>query len=216
MITLNASANNDLTLQQIKTGVEAHIRQQLPVIESGQYRVQAVTLDPRIRAYPCPEGYQYTHPAYAPETRQLNVKVACTSRPGWQLYVPTRIRTLVPVIVASRTLPKDTLITRGDLKTTLKDSLLLRDRSLEAVDFIGAKSKRRISAGQVLSPHQVCLVCKGEKVTIVAKYKGLSVRAAGRALGNATKGSWVLVKNRKTGKELEAKVTAAGKVEIEI
>jgi flagella basal body P-ring formation protein FlgA len=80
----------------------------------------------------------------------------------------------------------------------------------------GAKTSRYISAGQAVTMRQVCLVCKGDPVTVIAKIKGLQVKTSGISQQNGSLGDNIAILNTRTSKRIEARVVAVNRVEINI
>ena len=82
--------------------------------------------------------------------------------------------------------------------------------------LVGARVKRRISAGDAIEARDTCLVCEGESVTIVAQDKSLRITASGKALGDGLQGESVAVRNVRSNKSLEAVVTGLNEVTVNL
>lgn len=81
----------------------------------------------------------------------------------------------------------------------------------------GTSARRRIRAGQVLSPsllEPLLLVRRGEPVTVHAHHGPVQARTAGEALADGRKGSVIAVRNLGSGKIVQATVSAPGAVSI--
>ena len=63
---------------------------------------------------------------------------------------------------------------------------------------------------------QVCRVCKGENVTCYASLRGLRIKTTGIALEDGTLDELVRVKNKKSGKVLNARVDGVESVQVNI
>lgn len=76
--------------------------------------------------------------------------------------------------------------------------------------------KRSLSAGQAITQQDLCLVCKGDLVTIVSSHGTLEVQTRGIAQQDAILGQQVAVTNRQTQKTVFAEVVAVKKVAIKL
>lgn len=209
-----ASANAH---QSLGSQAESYIDTILPPIEIGRREIVASKLDPRIRIPKCDSGFLPSVSKLNPEDRYINVLMQCPTVKGWNVYVPVKIRHLVPTIVAAHTINKGEMIDSGDLRIAFKDIHLAKDGPQDdKSEFIGAKAKRRISLGQTVSSNKICLVCKGERVTIVVNTSGLELKTVGSALSNGVLGDSISVKNQASGRVVDGTIFAAGEVKINL
>jgi flagella basal body P-ring formation protein FlgA len=82
--------------------------------------------------------------------------------------------------------------------------------------LIGSRSKRNIRSGMPVLLNQICMVCKGDAVNIYATIKGLRIKTTGIALEDGTLGEQVQIKNKKSGKILNARVDGVESVQVNI
>ena len=82
--------------------------------------------------------------------------------------------------------------------------------------LIGSRSKRNIQSGMAILLNQICMVCKGDSVNIYASIRGLKIKTSGIALEDGTLGERVRVKNKKSGKVLNARVDGVESVQVSI
>jgi flagella basal body P-ring formation protein FlgA len=82
--------------------------------------------------------------------------------------------------------------------------------------LLGAKISRFISAGQPVTMRQVCLVCKGDNVTVIAKLKGLRVKTSGISQQSGSLGDNIALRNQRTSKRIKARVVGVNQVEISL
>ena len=64
--------------------------------------------------------------------------------------------------------------------------------------------------------NNVCIVCKGEMVTILANSSSFQIKTNGTALSDGTVGEQVRIKNNRSGKVISARVKAINKVVINL
>ncbi len=214
---LSAQGGQSLNHQQLARLAETHVASLLPETAGEKREIKATPLDPRIPLRPCDKALLASVKNLQPDNGIVHVQLQCPTNNGWRLFVPVRIRTLVPVIVAKMPLSAHTVLTPQLIERRYVDKKRYRNTpEADLAALLGAKTTRRIGPGQAITSDSICLVCKGESVTITAMASGLEVKAPGTALSNAVLGERVSVKNRQTGKVVDATVKTAGQVVIEL
>ena len=82
----------------------------------------------------------------------------------------------------------------------MKPKHFVRPQYLQEKELlVGSRSKRNIRSGFPVSMNQICMVCKGDNVTIFANIKGLAIKTSGIALEDGTLGEQVRVNKQKIG-----------------
>ena len=103
------------------------------------------------------------------------------------------------------------------IKTADIDLLQSRGKTVSAPEhIIGARSKKALNAGQIVTQSDLCLVCKGDVVTIAGVSNGLSVTTQATALQDGTLGDDVRVQNLQSKRIVTAQITAVKRVEIKL
>lgn len=144
------------------------------------------------------------------------VKITC-SKPGNQytLYIPVKVSILSPALVASRNLSRGQVIAPSDLETVyLNEDTNLTTAVSDADMLVGSRLKRDVKQGDQIRSNSFCVVCKNDKINIVARSGGLSLKTSGIALDDGTVNQSVRVKNLKTQKIISAVVSAPAEVEV--
>jgi flagella basal body P-ring formation protein FlgA len=209
--------SKNIEKQQIEQQAVDYVQSLFPPPKSGKLSYKVVPLDRRIKIKPCDSPLQLNIPGSATLDKQTTVRVRCTSGKAWNLYVQVRITQLLRVVVAKVNLSPGTVINENNVMVMLKDSHQIRGRTLQHIKTLqGAKASRHISAGQAVTLRQVCLVCKGDNVTIIATFKGLQVKTSGIAQQNGSLGDNIVILNARSNKRVDARVVAVNRVEIKI
>ena len=183
----------------------------------GQLNVQISPIDPRITIKACDAPLQAELPDRK-NTRNINVKISCfnqNNQDNWQLFVPAKILITVPVVVAKNYIAKGSLLTRDNIKVINKDYLRIRGefyRDLNKV--LNTKTTKSLAQGKIVNKHNICLVCKGEKVTINAGTNNFLIRTDGVAISSGTLGQSIRVKNSRSGKIISGQIIATNQVKI--
>ncbi len=167
--------------------------------------------DKRLRLHQCSSPLQTFWPLGNKRLGSTTVGVRCSGDKPWKIYVGAHIHIYKTVWVSKTGLNRNQVL---DLATVSKEKrditrltagYLLSDTPIE-----GMQIKRNIPANHVLTNIMLDsqkMVKRGERVTIVSKYGGIEVRAAGVALSDGSKGERIKVKNTSSKREIEAYVS---------
>lgn len=152
-----------------------------------------------------------------PPLGRVSYTLSCTAPQRWQSRAVAQIRLYLPLVVASRTLQRDEVLSQDMLQIQELDiSSLRHDPQFDLNALLGLTVKRRISAGSPLHRHLLqadYLVHKGAQVTVQVIGAGFAVATVATALANGQLGETIRVKNLTSGKEFDAIVTAENTVE---
>ena len=203
--------------QQIETGAETYIRDQMKFNEGTRIEINALPLDARLKSRKCSSPLLFSSNATPPFNRQVTVRVKCEDFASWTQFVHVRIEELYPVIVTTQNINKGKLITAEAITTEFRPKHFIRASNLNTRhNLIGSRSKRIIRAGAVIGLHHICMVCKGDNVTIYATTRTLTIKTTGVALQDGNIGEQIRVKNQKSGKTISARVKDVESVEVNI
>ena len=172
------------------------------------------SVDSRLRMPACAQ------PLAATVTGPTSVAVRCADTPGWQLYVPVRVRREADVVVLARAV-------RGD-EPIGPEHLAVQRRELGASDgpvvtdpaaLVGKRLRKAMPAGAVLQADDVGgddALKRGDPVTLVSRAGGMEVRMGGRAMGAGKLGSTISVENTASRRIIRGRVTGPGLVEVNL
>lgn len=196
---------------QLTTATTEWLAQQKEVPDGTQSQISA--LDSRLAHKECNEPLQFSFAG--PVYNQATVQIRCKSPQPWQLYVSARFTQQTEATLSVRNIALGSLIT-ADMLTLGQADLRLARGSLvkNPASVIGARVKRSLSAGQVVTLQDLCLVCKGDIVTISGLNSGLEVRTVGIAQMDGILGDQIRVTNRQSNRTVVAEVVAVKKVAI--
>ncbi len=214
-----AAGSGDQDLAGIRQAAARHVAG----LHSGRAHAPQITageLDPRLRLPACTTQLQAFLPAGARAQGNTTVGVRCNGQPPWQIYVPVTVRIFDQVLVATRPLPRGTLLTRDDVRLVERDLATLPfGYVLDPAKAVGNQLKQPLTAGSVLLPSLIegpRLIRRGESVIIIGSSAGLTVRMQGQALGDGAAGDWIKVRNPLTKKEISGQVTPEGQVQVQL
>lgn len=196
--------------------VKSVVKNNIDTPTDGKVEISVTAIDPRINIKPCIS----TLKANIPENhngRNINVKIYCEDSTPWQLFIPVRISQEIPVLVTTNVLAKGSVVDASNTEIEFINVNNIRGESVDNLSPVaGGRLKRRLSKGAVVSPRNICLVCKGEAVTIIARSDDFMIKTRGIALSDGSQGEQVEIKNTKSGRMINARVEAVNKVVINL
>lgn len=122
------------------------------------------------------------------------------------------------VVVVRRSLRRGAIICADDLELTTLDVSRISDPLFSLADVVGKQVARSLRAGQVVERKNVeypPLVKKGAFVKIIARRGGMLLTAIGIALQDGQLDEVIRVQNSSSQKEIRARVSGSGLVEVE-
>jgi flagella basal body P-ring formation protein FlgA len=196
----------------VKTALENSIT----APEQGKLIVEVSKLDPRISFKPCLTSLT----ANIPEKhngRNVNVKIVCADDNPWQIFIPARIQIITPILVARSRLAKGSIVDESTIEIVYRDSAQIRSGSLNDVNIVkGARLKRNVSKGAAITNSNICFVCKGQQVTLIAQSDSFQIKTTGTSLKDGRLGEQISVKNNKSGRIVYGQVSAINQVLINL
>lgn len=199
---------------ELTIAAEQWLAQQIAAEDAASTQTNVNPLDNRIGSKSCVQPLEFS--LSQPLTqRQNTIQIRCAAQSGWQLYVPVRIDEIVQAIILQQNIASGSLITADMLTTAERERRFIRGSLVEnAASVIGARTKRALSMGQILTLQDLCLVCKGDVVTISVSDNGLSVAATGVAQSDGSLGDTISVMNQQSKRAINAEVIAVNHVRV--
>ncbi|MDA7746097.1 flagellar basal body P-ring formation chaperone FlgA [Psychromonas sp.] len=146
---------------------------------------------------------------------KTSVKVTCNGNEQWDIYIRVQVQTLVPLIVASRSLSKGEILGTNNMELIYKAESQVRGSVFTSTDILtGARLKKNVSSERSIRHRDICYVCKDDKVTITANKNGLVIKASGIALSDGIIGETVQVMNSRTERIVVGTVYALKEVHV--
>lgn len=216
LVWLTSAKAEAISHEQIKAFAKQYVENNLPSHAQGKRIVTPADIDPRITIKPCSEPLQANIPENY-RTRNVNVKIFCSGSNPWYIYLPVKVSTEIPVLVAKTKIAKGTVLDQDNVAVIWK---LLHQTRGEVIDdassVYGAKSKRSLIQGAVITKKMFCVVCKGDTVTIMAKSDSLMIKTQGIAQTSGVVGQQIRVKNKRSGRSITARVNTINQVAINL
>jgi flagella basal body P-ring formation protein FlgA len=202
--------------EQLQDFVGQFIENNISLPTQGKMTVSVSSIDPRIIIKPCISSLVANIPQNH-NGRNVNVKINCNDPTPWYLFIPARIQMVVPVVVAKSIISKGSRVDESNVIIEYRETRRIRGETLaDTTIVIGTRAKRKLSAGAILTKKNICFVCKGSHVTIIAKSDTLMIKTAGIALKDGGIGEQIRVKNESSGRTVTGRVSAINKVVIDL
>jgi flagella basal body P-ring formation protein FlgA len=218
-VTVERSGNT-LTAQKIQEIIEAYISERAKELPKAQY-----TFTPKDPPLPflVPIGdIKWEVTPSNPELIGSN-RFTLIGRIDNQVIKNFSVRgtleAIALVAVAASSLQRDDLITAPQIQMEPRDLSDLRVPCLQLNQVVGKKLLRNIKAGAVVELTAIefpPIVKKGGLVKILCQKDGLELTASGIAKTDGKQDQIIKVKNTSSDKEIFARVTAPGLVEVQI
>ncbi|NOU50759.1 flagellar basal body P-ring formation protein FlgA [Pseudoalteromonas sp. JBTF-M23] len=205
---------NNQALEEAARSFISNLATQKP---DSNLQIRAIPLDARLPTRQCETPLDISTNASAPFNRQVTVQLKCEDLSGWTQYVHIRIEELFPVIVSTEMISKGELLTEQHLRLEYRPKHFVRASYIDDINLlIGSRSKRVLREGMPVGMHQICMVCKGDIVSIYAKTQTLTIKTQGIALQDGNIGEQIRVKNQKSGKIVSGRVKDVDSIEVNI
>lgn len=184
----------------------------------GRHEIVINRLDPRLRLPACDKELTATLESPAEPLGRVTVRVRCDGSAPWTVFVPGQVRLFREVVVLTRPLKRDSILSAADLGLAERDLGLLNQGYLPSpAQAIGKKLTRPLLADQVLAPLHVEaaeVVRRGDQVVISARSASVNVRMPGEALSDGAVGRQIRVRNLRSQRVIKARVSGPGLVEV--
>ncbi|MFT6897901.1 MAG: flagella basal body P-ring formation protein FlgA [Paraglaciecola sp.] len=208
---------NDLTPRDsIRKGAEQYVTSQYELSAHSSLSISAAEIDERVTIPDCPTPIEYSASSEAFGQSNIAVKVFCNDS-HWYMYLMVSAIEMQSVVVMASAVSPGTILTERNLKIiAMNKSLIRRTTYAELQQVIGARIKRRVRPGQPVSPNNLCFVCKGDRIVINASSGLMQVKATGVALEDGNIGETISVKNIRSKKQIDARITTTHEVMVNI
>ena len=199
--------------QILRDTVIAFVRQQTAALP-GKASYQVDEIDPRLVLSPCDKLETFL-PSGSQLLGKTSVGVRCSESHGWAIFVPVQIKISLDLLVSARQLPAGYTLHKEDLSTRTIEITQTGGIS-DPKQVTGKVLRYGISAGQILREDMLrppFSVMQGQPVQLIVQGGRFNIRSAGVALGNASEGQLVKVRNS-AGGVVSGLARANGVVEI--
>ncbi|MFQ2506570.1 MULTISPECIES: flagellar basal body P-ring formation chaperone FlgA [Aeromonas] len=194
---------------------QAFVLDQLDIPLDAQADVKAGTIDERLPLTHCEDALTISLPARMEIRRNTTVYLKCEGDKSWDLYLPVRVSIQKPYVTVAVPVAKGDILSEPMLTLAYQDQTLIRgDYLTDPTALIGVRSKRELKPGQPIRLTQVCVVCKGDQVTLSAENSSMQIKTMARALQDGSFGDMIRLVNTRSGRTVQGQVSAVGSVVV--
>ncbi len=194
---------------------QAFVLDQLDIPLDAQADVKAGTIDERLPLTRCEDALTISLPARMEIRRNTTVYLKCEGDKSWDLYLPVRVSIQKPYVTVAVPVAKGDILSEPMLTLAYQDQTLIRgDYLTDPTALIGVRSKRELKPGQPIRLTQVCVVCKGDQVTLSAENSSMQIKTVARALQDGSFGDMIRLVNTRSGRTVQGQVSAVGSVVV--
>lgn len=194
---------------------QAFVLDQLDIPLDAQADVKAGTIDERLPLTRCEDALTISLPARMEIRRNTTVYLKCEREKSWDLYLPVRVSIQKPYVTVAVPVAKGDILSEPMLTLAYQDQTLIRgDYLTDPTALIGVRSKRELKPGQPIRLTQVCVVCKGDQVTLSAENSSMQIKTMARALQDGSFGDMIRLVNTRSGRTVQGQVSAVGSVVV--
>ena len=151
-------------------------------------------------------------------SRHFNLVYRIDGKTVKNLSVRGKLTAYADVVIVGRSLRRGTIISAGDVELANLDVSRIRDPLYRLANVVGKRVARSLRAGQVVERKNVeypPLVKKGAFVKIIARRGAMLLTAIGIARQDGQLDQVIRVQNSSSQKEIRARVSGSGQVEVE-
>jgi flagellar basal body P-ring formation protein FlgA len=204
-------------LGAIRAAAAAYIRSQLPP-SAGVTQIVAGEIDHRLRLVRCATAPRVQSALSSAVLTRSTVGISCAGPVRWTVYVPVTVVRRIPVLVLRHAVARDAHLTPDDVTVEMRTVTGLTAPFLGApAELNGRRVERTLPAGTSLTVDMFqpdLIVRRGQDVTLLVEAGGIEVRAAGRALQDATAGGRLKVENVSSQKVVEGVAESSDTVRV--
>lgn len=194
---------------------QAFVLDQLDIPLDAQADVKAGTIDERLPLTRCEDALTISLPARMEIRRNTTVYLKCEGDKSWDLYLPVRVSIQKPYVTVAVPVAKGDILSEPMLTLAYQDQTLIRgDYLTDPTALTGVRSKRELKPGQPIRLTQVCVVCKGDQVTLSAENSSMQIKTMARALQDGSFGDMIRLVNTRSGRTVQGQVSAVGSVVV--
>lgn len=209
--SVNAAMN---TLKNIEQQVYQFVYQ---AYKHDKPVITVQNIDQRLRLKRCNKHLKLDWHSQSKAGRNL-IKVACTGKNAWKIYVPVKLQVYKMVYLAKSDIQKGELLTKvNTYKKRMDIGKLYRGYIEDLSQYKQRKLKRHIRKHEVLqnSLFEINYAIKrGQQIVLETGNDIIAVKVNGTALDNGQKGDLIKVRNNSSTKIVEAVIQSEGKAVV--
>jgi flagella basal body P-ring formation protein FlgA len=204
-------------IRELEALAKSEAQRQFPPLNDRQ-RFVIGPIEPHLQLERCHQPVRAGLASVHHMQDRATIDLRCQNGAPWHIYVQVRIIGTSSAVLAAHAIVAGSVLTAKDLRVEQHDISELPPGYLDDPAIaVGLTASRPISGGAFLTNQQLIAakaVQRGQSVTLIADAGGMSVRMAGKALGDGLVNQRVRVQNLSSGKIVEGIARSEQVVEI--
>lgn len=200
--------------QQIAQWVENELSSQ---DLEGRTQVSVNSIDSRVRLEDC-DALDISALTTTVSQGRFTVKAECQDPNHWKIHVPVEVERSLEVITLRAPIKRGEIIQEQDIILTAQNvNKLTQGYFTSRTDVLGKIAKRSLAPGMAVLPQwldEPILIERQDKISIIAEFEGLTVKAFGIAQESGRKGESIKVKNVSSKRTVHAQVIDQNTVKV--
>lgn len=217
-VTTSAIAEDIQPLESISAAVATASKLKAEKQGYSSVEVDVRPLDGHLRLPLCTKPLSTFTPPGGDTLGAISVGVRCSGEKSWTIYARANVSAKKAIPVLARPLPRNSLITKNDIKIVYQPQAFFnQDVITDADDIIGMELTRALNTDAAIKPNYLRapkVITRGQQVILISGNHGLEVRMTGKALKDATAGERVNVTNLSSGQKIEGIANTDGTVSV--
>jgi flagella basal body P-ring formation protein FlgA len=200
----------------IESFAKKYLEANIPAPADGRISFNVTNIDTRIIIKPCQVPIKANRPENT-HRRNEHVTITCDASTPWQLYLPAKMERTLAVVVTTSTMEKGEVLTKDNIAIDYIATNKIRgERITDINSVLGSKAEKRIGNERTITKTNICLVCKGDVITIIAKNDSFLIKTKGTALTSGNLHEQIEVKNSRSGRIIRPQISAVNQVTINL
>lgn len=205
------------SLSDLRQAAKIFLEEKQVSADTSSIKVSIGRIDPRLRLSACDQPLDFFLPQATRKSGRVTVGVRCASPISWKLFVPAKVSRYQQAWVLQNTLSPSDNLSRADVKL---QNVEINDRRkvpvTELNQLLNASPKKVLTIGTIIYQDNICLVCRGDKVTVTANNEFMSINVEAIAMSDATLGERIQVQNFNSKRFFNATVTGKNQLNINL
>lgn len=211
------SATTIESIEEIRLAAKKFLEEKQVSADKENIEVTIGNIDSRLRLAKCDAPLTFFLPQANKLRGKTTVGIRCNGSKSWKIYVSANVIEHQSAWVLSRNVASGEMLTEGDLvKTKIAVSDTRKIPMTDLKQVLNASVKRTMRAGSPIYQGNLCLVCRGDKVSVSATNEYFSINVEAIAMGDALLGETVNVKNPSSRKVFGATVVGKNQLNVKI
>ncbi|PCI73319.1 MAG: flagella basal body P-ring formation protein FlgA [Gammaproteobacteria bacterium] len=202
-------------LANIRNTAKIFLEEMTNSADTSDVELNIGRLDPRLKLKKCEQPLLAFLPQGSKSYGKINIGVSCNGPVPWKIFISASKYHFQTVVIASNSLAKGKLISLQDL--SYKRVQVNNFRKQPAIDnsqVVMTSARRFIRAGSIIYMNNICMICKGHKVSVSAGSKYFSINLEAEALADASVGETVRLRNFKSRRIFDGTVVGRNKAQV--